>query len=172
MNEYLTILLSAFVGWALPYIFKFLFYIVRIYKKSPIYGNWYLYLWWTDNGNVEFVEMNALIKRGILHRHKIKCWDDVSRYFGEVKIEDNNLCIEMNADDTIQVSSTYHRYDLSTLEKRNQIYGFWLSFDGDNNVSCGGAVLARARISNENKETIIKENFKINRNCPLLVLKS
>lgn len=171
MNEYLNIFLGALVGWVLPYIFKFAIFIIKMHKKSPIYGKWFLYLWWTDNNNVEFVEMNTLIKRGILCKHKIRCWDDVSCYNGEVKIEDNNLCVEMNANDAIQISSTYHRYDLSTLEKRDKLFGFWLSFDGDNNVSCGGAILTRNKINNVEKENIMRENFKINRNYPLLVLK-
>lgn len=171
MNEYLNIFLGALAGWLLPYMFKVIVFVIKGHKIIPIYGEWYLYLWWTDNCNVEFVEMNALIRRGVLYKHKIKCWDDESYYIGEAKIEDNNLCVEMNADDTIQVSSTFHRYDLSTLEKRDKLFGFWLSFDGDNNVSCGGAILTRSKISNEEREIVMKENFKINRNYPLLVLK-
>ena len=104
--------------------------------------------------------MDVLIKRGIIVEYKILCKDDESEYKGKVWIEDNNLCVNMDASDSVQKSSTYHRYDLSTSEKRNILYGFWLSFDGDNNVSCGGACLSRAKIK-DNIDYIIMKHYKI-----------
>ena len=170
MSDWINILLSAVVGFLLPYFVKFIIFLFKRFDKTKICGFWYLYLWWTDNVKSEFVEMNVTIKRGILVNYRIICKDDASNYKGEVWIEDNNLCISMDARDNVQKSSTYHRYDLSTLEKRNVLYGFWLSFDGDNNVSCGGAFLSREKM-NENIDSIIKKHYKINRNVPLLVLK-
>lgn len=170
MNDWINILLSAIAGCLFPYILKIFVFFFKRMNDTYICGKWLLYLWWTDNGKAEFVEMDVLIKRGILVNYKIICKDDASNYEGEARIEDNNLCLCMAAKDGIQISSTYHRYDLSTLEKRSVLYGFWLSFDGDNNVSCGGAFLSREKIS-ENTDLIIKEHYKLNRNIPLMVLK-
>lgn len=170
MNDWINILLSAIAGCLLPYLIKILVFLFKRLDKTNICGEWLLYLWWTDSGKTEFVEMNVLIKRGILVNYRIMCKDDASNYKGEAWIEDNNLCINMDASDSIQKSSTYHRYDLSTLEKRDVLYGFWLSFDGDNSVSCGGAFLSRNKI-NENIDLIIKKHYKINKNVPLMVIK-
>lgn len=170
MSDWINILLSAIAGCLLPYLIKFIIYLFKRFDKTKICGYWYLYLWWTDNGKPQFEEMEVLIKRGVLVNYRIMCKDDVSNYKGEAWIEDNNLCVNMDANDSVQKSSTYHRYDLFTSEKRNTLYGFWLSFDGDNNVSCGGAILSREKMK-ENRDLLIKEHYKIHSDIPLLVIK-
>ena len=80
---------------------------------------------------IELCTMNAIIKRGILCSYNVTVSDSRSLYKGTAHIEDNNLCLSMNSCDPILKSSTFHRFELSTDEKRNQLFGFWLSFDGD-----------------------------------------
>ena len=69
MSDWINILLSAVVGFLLPYFVKFIIFLFKRFDKTKICGFWYLYLWWTDNGKSEFVEMNVTIKRGILVTH-------------------------------------------------------------------------------------------------------
>lgn len=110
--------------------------------------------------------MDVCIKRGIINEYKISYNDETVKF-----IEDNNLCVEMKATDAVQVTSVYHRYELGTRDLRHSLYGFWLSYDANKKVSCGGAMLLRNEISNELVEKVVSDNYIIEKDIQLLRLK-
>lgn len=171
MDEFITIFLGAMMGFILPYFIKFIIYLFKRFIPTPICGEWKSYLWWTNNGKIELCTMNVIIKRGIFCSYNVTFSDSTSIYRGTACIEDNNLCISMNSCDTILKASTFHRFELSTGEKRSQLYGFWLSFDGDKKVSCGGSILAKENIDVASIANIIQTEYIMNKDVPLMALK-
>lgn len=77
----------------------------------------------------------------------------------------------MNSYDPILKASTFHRFELSTEEKRNRLFGFWLSFDGDKKVSCGGSILSKDNIDIASIANIIQTEYSMVKDVPLMVLK-
>lgn len=171
MDEFITIFLGAMMGFILPYFIKFIIYLFKRFTPTPICGEWKSYLWWTNNGKIELCTMNVIIKRGVFCSYNVTFSDSTSIYRGTACIEDNNLCISMNSCDTILKASTFHRFELSTGEKRSQLYGFWLSFDGDKKVSCGGSILAKENIDVASIANIIQTEYIMNKDVPLMALK-
>lgn len=171
MNPYISILLGAIAGYILPYIIKIFIYFFKRFSTNVICGKWFCYLWWDNATEIKFAKMTVFIKKGIINEYKIDCIDETAHFKGNCYIEDNNLCIEMKATDAVQITSTYHRYELGTRDLRHTLYGFWLSYDANKKVSCGGAILKRSEISNESVEEIINDNYIIDKNVPLLRLK-
>lgn len=171
MYEFFTIFLGAMMGFILPYLIKFIIYLFKRLIPTPVCGEWKSYLWWTNNGKIELCTMNTIIKRGILRSYNVTFSDSTSIYRGTACIEDNNLCISMNSGDPILKGSTYHRFELSTGEKRNRLFGFWLSFDGDKKVSCGGSILAKESIDMASITNIVQTEYSMAKDVPLMVLK-
>ncbi len=171
MDEFITIFLGALIGFILPYLIKFIIYLFKRFFPTPVCGEWKSYIWWTNNGKIELCAMNAIIKRGILYQYNVTFSDSTSLYRGTACIEDNNLCISMNSCDPILKASTFHRYELSTGEKRNRLFGFWLSFDGDKRVSCGGSILAKDNIDTASIANIIQTEYRMAKDVPLMTLK-
>lgn len=171
MDEFFKIFLGALMGFILPYFIKFIIFLFKRFIPTPICGKWKSYIWWTNNDKIELCTMNAIIKRGILCSYNVTVSDSRSLYKGTAHIEDNNLCLSMNSCDPILKSSTFHRFELSTDEKRNQLFGFWLSFDGDKKVSCGGSILAKDNIDIASISNIIQKEYSMNTDVPLMVLK-
>ncbi|MCL1933673.1 MAG: hypothetical protein FWF53_07700 [Candidatus Azobacteroides sp.] len=180
MNGLLSILLGAIVGailsYLLPYIVKTVIFIFK--RKSPtiVCGEWVSYIWWTKNGKIEFAETKVDIKKGILSEYYATYSDANATYFGKAHMECNNLCINASHKN-VKVSTVYEgtidiRYDLSTIENKNQLFGFWLSRNADKKVSCGGAILSRKEkeIDISQSLEIIKNQFNINTDVPVLSL--
>lgn len=171
MNQYVSIFLGALVGYLFPYAIKVVVYSFKRFSKNIICGKWYCYLWWDNASEIEFAKMDVCIKRGIINEYKISYKDETVKFVGTCYIEDNNLCVEMKATDVVQVTSVYHRYELGTRDLRHSLYGFWLSYDANKKVSCGGAMLLRNEISNELVEKVVSDNYIIEKDIPLLRLK-
>lgn len=171
MNPYVSIILGAVAGYIFPYIIKIVLYPFKRFTKTAVCGKWFCYLWWDNGIEIDFAKMNVNINRGIMNDYKITCYDETTYFVGKCYIEDYNLCIEMKDTDAFRITSTYHRYELGTEDLKNSLYGFWLSFDANKKVSCGGAMLLRDELSNKTVEKIINDNFIIERDVPLLRLR-
>ena len=119
--------------------------------------------------------MKVNIKRGILSEYDVIYTDLEGSYCGKGHIEcSSNLCITASLKDK-KNSSVYEgtstiRYDLSTFENRKELYGFWLSRNADKKVSCGGAILSRGKINKAQSLKIIKNQYCINTDTPMLSL--
>ena len=178
MDGLLSILLGAIVGaiigYLLPYIVKTVIFIFGRKRPTTVCGKWVSYIWWTKNGKIEFAETKVKIKKGILSEYYATYSDANATYFGKAFMECNNLCINASLKD-VKISAVYEgtidiRYDLSTFENRNQLFGFWLSRNADKKVSCGGAILSRKKIDKVQSLEIIKNQFNINTDAPVLSL--
>jgi len=173
MKEILIALLGAVVSYLLPFMVKAIRFIFRRQRSSLVCGNWFGYLWWTKNGEIHFDEMNVNIKKGILSEYSATYSDSEGTYVGEAFIECNNLCINASLKGAVKdvyEGTTFVRYDLSTFENRNELYGFWLSRNADKKVSCGGAILSREKIDEVQSKEIIKKQYCINKDFPVLSL--
>ena len=170
MNEVLLIFSGAIISYLLPFAVKAITYTFK--RKSPtiVCGNWYGYIWWTKNGEILFDEMNVNIKKGIVSEYYATFLDSYGTYSGKAFIECNNLCINLSLKDAVYGGTSFHRYDLSTFENCNNLYGFWLSINADKKVSCGGAMLSRKKIDTVKSLEIAKKQYCINTDTPVLSL--
>ena len=175
MKEILIALFGAVVSYLLPFMVKTIIFIFRRQRPALVCGKWFGYLWWTKNGEIHFDEMNVNIKKGILSEYSATYSDSEGTYVGKAFIECNNLCINASlkgAAKDIYEGTTFVRYDLSTFENRNKLYGFWLSRNADKKVSCGGAILSRRKINKPQSIEIIKNQYYIDKDSPVLSLLS
>ena len=117
--------------------------------------------------------MKVNIKKGVFSEYDAVYTDKEGVYCGKGHIEcSSNLCITASLKDK-KISAVYEgtttiRYDLSTFENRNKLYGFWLSRNADKKVSCGGAILSRNKIDKSQRLEIIKNQYSINTEAPVL----
>ena len=176
MNEILSMLLPAFISVAVGYCLNFVVRIIKLFIRrranTTICGKWYAYDWWKEGDEVKLHRLHGKIVKGFLTEYRIRFTNEMRtlRYKGDASIESNQyLCLNMSVVDVLS-ETALSRFNLPIAEQRELLFGFWLSCDSRRNVSCGGAILSRRELNDDEICAVIPERFDIHAEAPLLVL--
>ena len=163
-NWIIIAIIGAVFGCALPYIVKGAIFAYKRFQKTFICGEWIYHMSINVEGKVKWVRGSIEINRGFLCEYSSKAVYFDAKYKGKGFTENNNLCINYIRVGDLQKYSSYHRYELSTIERRkNELHGFWLSTDSDKKVSSGAVILLRKEASDTELEQIAKDIYKPNK---------
>ena len=166
------VLIGAVLGYVLPYIIKGIIFAYKRFSKTFICGEWVYHMSINVEGTVKWIRGSLKIRRGFLCEYSSTAVYFDAKYKGKGNIENNNFCIKYVRISDIQKFSSYHRYELSSIEKRKtELYGFWLSTDSDKKISSGAIILLRKEISDIDLDKKVKNIYKTNKGAPFICMK-
>lgn len=145
-NLLLSSLISAWIGFCLPYLIKIFVYIGRRCSKNNLCGCWYTYSSFVENHSRKMVEGKIQIKKGVLSLYKTKWVENQLEYTGQIQLENNHLIMIQKTKTEIRSETSCIRIDCSQYGNRNAWHGLWLSYDSDNHVCCGAIMLSKKQL--------------------------
>jgi len=137
------------IGMALPFIFKIIKYIIRRQQRTNICGEWFSYSIIMENNTPVVLEGHVIIKKGIMHLYKVEFTEGELKYQGGLTIENNHILSSNTTNDGIRKETSFIRIDRSSYAGRFSLYGYWLSYDSDNYLSCGVMILSKSKMEKE-----------------------
>jgi len=164
-------LVSATIGFCIPYVLKIIYYLFLHLKKNYLEGIWYCYHWTYLNNQPILIKSDWTIKKGVLHRFivEMKQRDTGLVYTGKIIIEGDHLLIMLDSEQYIE--HPVFRFPYPIPSNCKLLYGLWLSFDHDKKIASGGATLSRDELANDQVETVMKSGLKTEKNIILVRVK-
>jgi len=165
-------IISIIFGVILQYLYKRIISIFYKSKKTDLCNEWYGYICYNKYDGTVISHMRAIIKKDIIYDYKINISDENYHYKGKGNIENGFLCVNMKSiPNSIIKETTYHRYDVSRLLEAGFCFGLWLSTDTNNKVTCGGSILSKTHMNDDDIKKQMDQNFYKNESFPIISLK-
>lgn len=160
--------ISALIGFSLPYIIKLTIYLFRRKKIDNLCSQWYSYSFMMDKNLPRIFEGTITISKGIYSLYKSTAYENGLLYKGTVSIENNHILVIHKAKIESRSETSCIRLDYSSYNMHNKLYGYWLSYDSDNYISCGTILLSKTKL---NQDEVISEMKIVSNNYENLILR-
>ena len=162
-------LFSAVFGMCLPFLFKYLKHLIRRYAKDNFCGEWFSYSYLVEKGTLKPIHGKVVIQKGIFSLYRTIIYENELKYKGQVTVENNHLLMIQTVKNEFRCETSVIRVDCSQYVNRNKFHGFWLSYDSDNQISCGAILLSKDELTTE---VAIEELRRFSRNYDNLILRN
>jgi len=171
-NNILLSIISFILGVVLQYLRKRIIFVFYKSKKTELCNEWYGYICYNKYNETVISHMRATIKKDIIYDYHINLSDENYHYKGKGNIENGFLCINLKSlPNSIIQETTYHRYDIARLLEAGFCFGLWLSTDTNNKVTCGGSILSKTHMNDEDIKMQMEKNIYKNESFPIISLK-
>ena len=157
-NLIISSLISAVIGYSIPYIGQFIKYLYRRRNQDNLCSQWYSYSLMTEKNFPQIFEGTVKISKGILSLYKSEIYENGLLYKGSVSIENNHILMIQKTNIESRSETSCIRLDYSEFNTRDKIYGYWLSYDSDNYISCGTIILSKRKLNQIEALTEMKAN--------------
>ena len=142
-------IISAIIGLLLPYTIKVIKYIYQRTKHDNLCSQWYSYSLMTDNSCPKIFEGLVEINKGIFSLYKTTLYENGLTYRGTIQIENNHLLMIQSTSIESRKETSCIRLDYSAYNMRNNLHGYWLLYDSDNQISCATIILSKDKLTQE-----------------------
>lgn len=166
--HWLTVaLISAIVGFLLPYVIKVIVFLFLRFRKNYLEGKWHHYHWTYLKNNPILIHSEWRIKKGILHRFIVQAKQIRTKLFykGYIKIEGDGLFLVFHSNQHDE--HPVYRFPYPISSNCDLIHGLWLSFDHDKKIASGGSLLSRNEIPEDKIVGLLKSKLKSEKNIIL-----
>jgi hypothetical protein len=127
---------------------------------------------WIFKGTIKKTSpLDRVLQKHRTSEYKATFFDSSCYFKGYGYIDNTDLCIEMYCCDVGMFGYTYHRYDLSLVLDKGICCGIWLSSTLKNRTSGGSVILTREEKDRDELDNLIKENYRMRRDGPIIELK-
>lgn len=154
---------SAFIGFAFPYVIKFLIFLIKRRRRDNLCASWYSYSLMKEKESLRILEGRIKISKGVFSLYKSRIYENGLLYKGTVSIENNHILMIQKTTIESRSETSCIRLDYSAYDMRHRLHGYWLSYDSDNHISCATIVLSRKKLTSEEafmEMKICSSNYK------------
>ena len=165
----ITIIISAIVGYAIPYFNSIIKFIVgKSFRKEPIEGTWHTYHFTRMYGHIYLRYDKWIIKRNLLNTLTVKTDDPKNpdlKYEGFISVERNYFLVNISG--VKHKEEAQFRFFDFIPTGQDIVYGLCLGVDFDNKPKAEVWIMSRRKLSDEEANkilrsiTIIRDNLII-----------
>ena len=149
MDIIINSVLSAMIGFNVPYIIKFLGFLIKRWSKSNLRGEWFSYSFLTQHNHPTLVQGRIIIQRGILVLFKTLVFENGLKYKGKLYLENNHIIMIHKIKTEFRNEIAFIRVDCSRYSNQSKYCGLWLSYDSNNQICSGAILISRDELSPE-----------------------
>lgn len=169
MNWLRDNILGALIGLIIPWVLKFLYYQLNLFKKRTLKGVWNGYHLTYYDGTFKILHSVWTIRRGVFQDYTVIAQHSNVTYTGAIKPELNDLVITMKS--TSHKEVVVYRFNNPLKSKQEIIPGIWLSYDHDINICSAAAFLSKEQLTEEELMKKFSEYFQKETGLPLMRIK-
>ena len=158
LKEWIVIIIGAVIGYILPYLFKFIPYILCFaFRKELLEGIWHAYHFSRMHGGKTLFRYERWkIKRDVLNRLVITTKDPKNpdlKYKGIISVEKNYLLILLKGvkhEEEVQM-----RFSNIIPTGQDIAYGLAMGVDFDNKPQCLVRIMSRKELTEEEAKEVL-----------------
>jgi len=142
------------------------------FNKKAICEMKYSYIWIAKNKTIYIQKYNFIIKKAFISDYKVLAInsDDPKRvYTGKGTKKQLYISFNFKSESLEVEDCSYHKYNISKIEYEKMCFGFWLSTDLTDKVSCGGAILSKEELD-DSKLAEYTNRYKKDKDSPVMYI--